>query len=174
MVSGPNRARPGKRPVLDLPPTSTDIVLEILSALGMLVLVYLFVHAWATLPETIPTHFDIHGEPDGWGSKSTLVMLPIIALVLYAFMTIINRYPHVFNYIVPITEENAERQYRLGQGIMRWVKLEVVWLFVYIEWATIRTANGQGDGFGILFVPIVVIVLFGTTGTFIWQSVRVR
>ena len=30
------------------------------------------------LPDTIPTHFDINGIPNGWGSPTSLLALPII------------------------------------------------------------------------------------------------
>jgi uncharacterized membrane protein len=45
-------------------------VLLIVAALGASLLFY------PQLPETIPTHWDIHGQVDGHGSKSTVFLLP--------------------------------------------------------------------------------------------------
>ncbi|MEN9684298.1 MAG: hypothetical protein RLZZ28_84 [Bacteroidota bacterium] len=46
---------------------------------------------YASLPATIPTHFDINGKPNGFGSKDTIwfitVLLSVIALGLYLLMT---------------------------------------------------------------------------------------
>ena len=36
------------------------------------------------LPDTIPTHFDINGIPNGWGSPTSLLALPIIILIVNA------------------------------------------------------------------------------------------
>ena len=35
-------------------------------------------YLYPSLPETIPTHFNIEGKADGWGSKGTMFMLPSI------------------------------------------------------------------------------------------------
>lgn len=172
VTGGPKR--PAKRPVLDLPLTPREIVLEILAVLGVGVMVYLVVDSWSTLPESIPTHFNVQGEPDSWGRKGTLLLLPIMGLGFYGLMTIVNRFPHSFNYLWQITEENAERQYRLAREMMLWLKLELVWMFAYIEWVIIRTARGQEDRLGILFLPVVLISIFGTLGVYFWQSARAR
>ena len=35
---------------------------------------------WESLPDTVPTHFNAQGEPDGWGSKATLIWLPMVLI----------------------------------------------------------------------------------------------
>jgi uncharacterized membrane protein len=52
--------------------------------------------AWAVaaalypgLPGTIPTHWNIHGKVDGYGSKATLFLMPAVMagmLLLFAFL----------------------------------------------------------------------------------------
>lgn len=42
-----------------------------------------------TLPPTIPIHFDMNGNPDSYGSKFTLLILPIVALLTYLGVPII-------------------------------------------------------------------------------------
>lgn len=36
---------------------------------------------WPTLPETVPTHFNVRGEADGFGSKNTLLWLPLLLML---------------------------------------------------------------------------------------------
>ena len=38
---------------------------------------------WSALPELVPMHFGLLGQPDGWAPKSFVVFLPFIALFLY-------------------------------------------------------------------------------------------
>src|SRR5262245_11993508 len=123
-----------ERPILDLSLSQTDRFLESIAAFGLILLIAISVIYWQALPEAVPTHFGFAGKPDAWGSRNTILILPIAGIVSYLLLTIINRYPHVFNYPVPITPENAERQYRLGQRIIRLVKAGIMLLFAYIEW----------------------------------------
>lgn len=37
---------------------------------------------WDKLPETVATHFDINGEPNGWSNKTTLIWLPGLLIFL--------------------------------------------------------------------------------------------
>lgn len=53
---------------------------------------------------------------------------------MYLFLTILNRYPHKFNYPFNITEQNAVAQYRIARLMVQTLKLEVIWIFVYIQW----------------------------------------
>ena len=37
------------------------------------------------LPDIVPTHFDIHGVADAWGSKWTLILSPAIMFIMWFF-----------------------------------------------------------------------------------------
>lgn len=59
---------------------NTIIITNIITVLPMLVGLIL----WSKLPDQLPTHFDAHGQVDGWSSKPFAVCgLPLIMLVLY-------------------------------------------------------------------------------------------
>ena len=72
----------------------------------------------ASLPDTIPIHFNLKGTPDGYGKKLNLLITPLVSTVIYIGMTIINRYPHLFNYPVKINEKNAVEQYLLATALL--------------------------------------------------------
>ena len=45
---------------------------------------------WSGLPETVPTHWNLEGEIDNWGSKWTMVMIPfLLPLLTYIIFTIV-------------------------------------------------------------------------------------
>ncbi len=44
---------------------------------------------WGTLPEQVPTHWNIKGEIDGYGSKLTLVFLAALPLMTYLVLVIV-------------------------------------------------------------------------------------
>lgn len=163
-----------QRPVLDLPRSPSERAAEILAVLGILFSAFVLLQAWSDLPDRVPRHFGVSGEPDAWGSKWWLVGPLITMWFLYGLLTIINRYPHIFNYPVRITEENAARQYRLARSLLSWLKAELVWVFTYIIWAGIRVAQGKAMGLGIVFLPLFLLTIFGTLGIYFWRSATAR
>ena len=45
------------------------------------------------LPARIPIHFGFRGEPDGWGSRGMIWLLPIISVLMVAFLSVIPMIP---------------------------------------------------------------------------------
>lgn len=43
--------------------------------------------AWASLPPSIPVHFGITGRPDRWRPRAQAWLLPVMALIVYGFMS---------------------------------------------------------------------------------------
>jgi uncharacterized membrane protein len=164
-----------KRPVIrDLQRSRADIVLEVLALVALLVLIGLPYYYYPHLPDSIPQHFNIKGEPDGWGGKGSVVLLPIIGLILYVALTVLSRFPHVFNYPWAITEENARRQYLLSRRLVSAMKLSMVLMFAYISWSTIATAQGSQSGLSPFFTLSSVPVLFGILGLYVYAASRAR
>ena len=93
---------------------------------------------------------------------------------MYLFLTILNRYPHKFNYPFDITEQNAEAQYHLARLMVQALKAEVIWIFVYNQWITIKGAMGKEMGLGTAFLSISLLLVFGTIGVYIWRAFRVN
>ena len=93
---------------------------------------------------------------------------------MYIGLTILNRYPHIFNYPVEITEQNAVRQYEIARSLLCALKAEIVWIFTYIEWRTIQVASDQAVGLSPLFLPILLVLIFGTIGLSLFRAYRAR
>lgn len=101
-------------------------------------------------------HYDLDGKVDIIGGKENIFALPIVATILFWGLTILNRYPHHFNCLNKITEENAHRQYSIATKMIRFLKLIVVIIFGLIEWKTIQNAQGIADGLGMWFLPMIL------------------
>ena len=135
-----------ERPRIDLPATGLDKALDAFSLAGVMLIVALMVAVWDKLPARVPTHFGMSGPPDGWGARSSLLLFVIAPLVIHIVLTILARFPWIYNYPTKVTLENAERLYRLGAVAGRWLRTEMVWLFVILGWQTVRVALGQATG----------------------------
>lgn len=128
------------RPVLKLQLTTTDYTLEAIAILGIISLFLLAVVSYSSLPEIIPTHFNVKGQADDWGNKTSIFILPGISLLLFTGITIISKFPHIFNYPVKVTVENALHLYSKSVRIMRILKALIIVLFLFIEWQVCKSA----------------------------------
>lgn len=162
------------RPKLDIHRSTLENTLGLLSIVGVILSVYLPWRYWGVLPDRIPTHFDYAGKPNGWGSKGALLILPIIEFVLFTVLSIVQRFPQVYNYPVKITEANARRQYTLARSLLAWLSFEMVWLFGYIEWKSIQTALGQTQGLGLVAIMAFMAATVGTTVYYIRLSHKAK
>ncbi len=109
------------------------------------------------LPDTIPIHFNIKGEPDGFGSKNTIWVMPFIALGCFLLINFLNKSPHLLNIPVKITEENKEYQYRLiSKSILVFNCITTIFLF-YINLSIIKFVLGESVGMGTFSVIIYLV-----------------
>ncbi|CAH1199014.1 hypothetical protein PAECIP111893_01208 [Paenibacillus plantiphilus] len=160
-----------KRPILSVPKTLLERLHDSISVVVLVYSVVYLILRWTDLPETIPIHFDGHGNADGWGSRAFLLFMPLLTIVLFIGLSLLSKIPHKFNYLRPITAQNAAHQYRTAKSLLSWIKVELVILFGYLQWSTIQNAAGHSSGLGIWLLPVTLIVIFGTV---IIHIVRMR
>jgi uncharacterized membrane protein len=160
------------RPKIKLIPTTADKLVDILGWIILLALWALTITNYSSLPDTIPTHFNAAGEADGFGSKVTILSLPVIATLLFIGLTVLNRYPHSFNYPTAITQDNALRLYTLATRMLRYLKLVLVVVFGGIEFMTIQNATGKAAGLGVWFLPLTLVLIFLPLIYFLIKSVQ--
>ena len=161
-----------ERPKIKLIPTTRDKLVEIL---GLLILIALWgytISHFSNLPETIPTHYNAAGEADDFGGKTSIIRLPIIATLLFIGITVLNQYPHIFNYPTTITQDNALRIYTLATRMLRYLKLVFVTIFGGITFKTIQTASGESSGLGGWFLPLTAGLIFIPLIYFVIKSVQ--
>lgn len=144
------------RPVLKVPLTTIDFTLEAIAILGIISLCSLAVVSYSSLPDIIPTHFNLKGQADDWGNKASIFILPGIGLLLFTGITIISKFPHIFNYPVKVTEENAFHLYTKSVRVMRILKALIVILFLFIEWQICKSA--ENANIPAWFLPAVLII----------------
>lgn len=121
------------RPIINIPMTPFEMVLEAICIIGIIYAIYMLVSYWSKIPETVAIHFTLSGEPDQWGSKKWLFIMPIMAISVYIFITVVDRISPSINYPWPLTPENAHRQYFIARTLTAIMKAEIIWLFVYIQ-----------------------------------------
>ncbi len=132
-----------ERPVLELTPSRSDQALDVASAVLVVLAAAGVALNWHAIPPLVPTHFGISGQPDAWGPRWIVALVPLLALCVHIGLGLVYRYPHSFNYPWKITAENAEAQYRLARSLIAWEKFWVVLMFYYLSQAQVRVATGH-------------------------------
>lgn len=144
-----------KKPKLDIPRSTVGKAFDALViALFAACLTYVIL-SWNQLPDQIPAHFGTDGEVDRYGSKLELLLLPIIAVVLWIGLFILEKYPHTYNY-VNLRPDNIETQYRYGMVFMNVMKNVSTVLMIFILWQMNGVALGQIES---LNMPIFIGIL---------------
>jgi len=164
-----------RRPVIhNLERSNLDLALEAVAFIGLVFLIGLSIYYYSRLPASIATHFNFKGEPDGWGNKSTLFLMPVLCVILYTGLTVLSRFPHVFNYPWTITESNARRQYAIARQLLSAVKVTLVITLSYVSWAMIQTATGNQNGLSPRFLMLESPVLFAVIGFYFFQAKKAQ
>ncbi|MCX8056726.1 MAG: DUF1648 domain-containing protein [Ignavibacteria bacterium] len=145
----------------------------------ILVIWFMGIFAYFNLPDLIPTHFDLKGNPDAFGKKTIFLILPIILsfaqiiiliLVKYRF-TLINKYPYLINlpgffiYINKISNERKSywlnRYFDLLLKVNFILSLYLLTVFIIIIYSTDQNyLNSTALIFILLFPFIMIILLF--------------
>ena len=161
-----------KRPRIDIQPDFNDRIIELIGLIGLLILIGLPTYYYGKLPEEIPTHYGVSGQPDDFNSKGFIWLMPIIAVPMYFILLCLNRYPHIFNYPQEVTEDNAEHLYTIATKMIRSINTVISCVFAYLTYSTIQTALGKQDGLGTYFIPIFMIILFSIIGYSTYYSTK--
>ncbi|MEP6489989.1 DUF1648 domain-containing protein [Microcoleus vaginatus GB2-A3] len=165
---------PNQRPIISLGLSPVLVAVELFGAIAILLAVLLIVKFWAVLPDRIPIHFGLGGLPDAWGDKVTIWIVPAVAAIIFAVLTAVSRYRHTFNYPVPITSENARRQYLLGRSLLVWLKAEICWLLAFVVRQQILVALGNAQRFSVELVLGIIVLIFGTVGVYLLKAYSAR
>ena len=129
------------KPKIQLQLTLFDKVLETLCLVFFVILWFITIWNYSSLPETIPTHFDFKGDADHCGGKGTIFGIPIITTILYILLTILNKYPHLHNYATKVTLENAEKNYTRSTRLLRIIKLTIILVFLLVVIVTLHSVK---------------------------------
>ena len=163
MYPKPKLTRSG-RPKMVPPLSKIDLVIEAIALIGFLLNLGLIIYGLIKLPETIPKHVGLSGGIDSYGNKLVLLSVFLIGSVsLYLPLTIVNRYPYIFNFPTIVTEENAPRLYRLARSMICWLKAIFAWTFALAAWEFVLVLPydpGQSVNSSlILFISIIAMTI---------------
>ena len=100
-----------------------DIICDVIGGVCLLVMFLLVAVYWKQLPEQIPIHYGLDGQPDAWGGRGGALFLPLLGLLVFALLTGARFLPAgMYNFPVAVTDENRERLLQLGRELLSVLK----------------------------------------------------
>ena len=159
------------KPKIEIEYELIDWIVESIGVIAIVILVILPIYHYGSLPDIIPSDYGSNGEPDGYSGKGVIWLFPVFGFVMYFGVTVLNRFPHIYNYPKEITQENAHRQYKLATRLLRILNTIIACGFCYLIYSTIQIAHGNQNGLGNYFISVFMVSIFGTIGTYLYKSI---
>ncbi len=128
--------------------TLFEIAFLVLAILVWAVIVWLMSRA----PETVPTHFNVAGKADAWGSPSTILFTCIVTTVVGASLLLAAYFPHTVNLLV---EVKTPRQVALVIRMVRVMALELLLLTLALAFISLGSSIGHESG---SVAPVLIVV----------------
>ncbi len=123
-----------------------------LALLVLLLSVLFLAFSWRTMPDLIPTHFNAAGAIDGWGDKSSVLILPVIGALAVGLLLLVS-------FIAGSMKNTGGVRPMTAMAFMtRLQALIVALVFAYITVCSCRSVP-LGRWFGPLFTGLVAAVI---------------
>lgn len=152
-----------------LPLNKLDCLLIVVMAIFLVVPLVRIAMIYGSLPDTIPTHFGVSGEVDGYGGKWTLWMLWGVSLLCCALMVVSELFPRWINVPVFLLKRPAEEIIRGSRLMINVMGVLIAGFFWYIAEVTIAIAGGSAVAMsGAVTIGFVVVLILVTVIYFLW------
>lgn len=142
-----------------IPLSFTDKMIEVL---GIIALVWLWLETiyFQQLGQSqVEENFDFFATPSGyWASKMTY-SVPLVATIFYLAITWFNYYNRDIDHLVDASTDKKRSLIAINRRLWRWVKLNLVIIFLMIEYFSFHTGSSYGTGvptWMILFFPLIL------------------
>lgn len=146
-----------------------DVIINFLSLLCLVGTVIFLIISWKTIPAKIPGHYNAAGGVDKISDKSSLIWLLAVGWILFIVISVVEKFPQMWNTGVEVTEKNKEKVYRILKNMIGTVKLIIALVFSYL------TLHGaMGKNLSSLFLPVFLILIFGSIAFSIFQLVKYK
>ena len=132
------------------------------------ILIYILI-VWKDIPDMIPGHYNMAGEIDKYSSKNSIWLLVGVQILLFAMMSVIERFPNIWNTGVKITAENRERVYTTLRNMLSYLKMMIMGYLSYMTFQSIGGGNLHS-----MSVFVFLVLVFGGMAIFLIKIFKSR
>jgi uncharacterized membrane protein len=127
---------------------------------------------WGRLPARLPSHFGWDGQPNRYAGRGIVWVLVGVSALVCVLLTVLERFPRVFNLPAPRGSADRPRQEALAVQMLGWLRLETALTIAYLLWTIVRLAMQQRVGLGVAFTILPVAAILLTVLGFVVRMVR--
>lgn len=116
---------------------------------------------YTELPDSIIVHYDILGNPNNIGNKQNILIIQLINVGICIVLSILAKKPSLYNYPVPVTDENRNHLYLQGIKLVKHLRLLFVIIFSGISFYILQ--NKPIDIWFMIFIllsPFILLIYF--------------
>ena len=155
----------------DIATTKYDIFVEVLCLILLVGTTGYLLAVWQNIPDRIVVHYNLAGHINRMADKTApmLLFLPAIGWGLYLLVTIVGRFPRLWNTGVKVTDQNRQQVYRTLKSMMGTMKLAVVAILsiLNVYGTVVRPLPGW-------FLPGALVLMLGTLFFFTARLMKAR
>lgn len=147
--------------------TKTHKIIEMAAWLMIVASYAVAIYGIHTLPSKIAIHFNAAGEADGYGTPTTLLLMPVIMTFCLGIISLVaHRCPEEsFNVPFKVNEKNSDKVYTTIFTMIYLVELEIALFALYIAITSyFQTVKG-------IWIALVIFIA-ALTATIIWSTVK--
>ncbi len=142
-----------------------SIFLKVLSFLILIFIWFFTILNFSNFPETIPIHYDLAGNPDGFGSRNTVWIEAGIATAMFVMLFAVSKKPNDPLLNIP---QNIKENPILTELVVSIMLLIVMAMFGVISYESTLNALGKTKGLslitnyllGLMFWGIIVMLIY--------------
>ena len=149
--------------------TTFSKITNLISLLSFVGIVLYVIITWKNIPDMIPGHYNIAGEIDKYSSKNSIWILIVVQILLFTMMSVLERFPNIWNTGVQITEENVERVYTNLRNMQTYLKMMIMIYFSYMTFQSIGGGNLHS-----MSIFIFLVLVFGGMAIFLVKIFKNR
>lgn len=142
----------------------TDRILEIIAAILLVAVWGMCFYIYSIADAPIAIHFNLAGEPNDWGSSSSVFIHAGAATLSMCLMAIAAYQPTLVNLPVKLKAESLSRQYTLMGRLVRLCNVILGCMFIFILLSTGAPFWEMKDAIFVLFTFLLVIIMFAVIG----------
>jgi uncharacterized membrane protein len=153
-----------------------SVTAEALSIIALIGTVVFIIINYAELPESIPRHFDAAGNPDAYGSRPVIWVLPAVMTMLYLTLTgIFAINPEYLNFPIDLDSSNRAKQIRMAYSLIQWLKLIILLFLSYTVVETFAIATDpKTTAFSAPSLWIFLGLVFGSIAVYLYGAFKNR
>jgi hypothetical protein len=138
-----------------------DIAVEVVSLLVLILLwaeTYFFQHESL---ELVPDGYSFFSNPNEYWASRMTYSVPFVATILYVGLTLYNQRVQHGDFAIEISKEKAPALSQINKRLWRWLKLNILVMFVVVEYFSFHTGSNAGTGISGWFILAFPLLLFG-------------